>query len=90
MGARAEMMFTVSVLTQQILAFAQSDHQFSGSTVVHSMAPTHTSAELLLVAVGVIAVISTTAYTLWCFIRPGETGQGHIKRRILDEGPDRP
>lgn len=83
------MMFTVNVLTQQILAFAQSDHQFSGSTVVHSMESTHTAADLLLVAVGVIAVIATTAYTLWRFLRPGETGQGHIKRRILDEGPDR-
>jgi hypothetical protein len=90
MEARAEMMLTVSVLAQRILALAQSDHQFSGSTVVHSMAPTHTLAEVLLVAIGVIAVISTTAYTLWRFIRPGETGQGHIKRRILDERPDGP
>jgi hypothetical protein len=86
MEARAEMAFTFSVLTQQVLAFAQSDHGFSGSTAVHSMAPTQTSVHLLLVAVGVIAVVWTTAYSLRCFIRPGETGQGHIKRRILDEG----
>ena len=78
------------VLAQQIFAFAQSNHEFSQSTAVHSMAPTHTSAQLLLVAVGVIVVAFTTAYTLLCFIRPGEVDEGHIKRRILDEGPDRP
>ena len=74
------------VLAQQILGLAQSNHAFSRSTAVHSMSPTHTWAQLLLVAVGFIAVAVTTAYTLLCFIRPGERGEGHIKRRILDEG----
>jgi len=50
------------------------------------MTSTHTSAQLLLVAVGFIAVVVTTAYTLLCFIHPGEMGEGHIKRRILDDG----
>ena len=31
-------------------------------------------------------VVVTTAYTLLCFIHPGEMGEGHIKRRILDDG----
>jgi hypothetical protein len=69
-----------------MLAFLQSDHPFSGTTLAHSMAPSHASWQLLLVAVGVIALVSTTAYALWCFIRPEETGENHIKRRILDEG----
>ena len=72
-------------LAQRFLALAQWNHGFSQSTAVHSMAPTHTSAELLLVAVGVIAVVVTTAYTLLYFIRPGEMSEDHIKRRILDE-----
>jgi cytochrome bd-type quinol oxidase subunit 2 len=85
MEASTEVVFTINALMRQMLAFVQSDHH-SGTTVVHSTAPAHTLVQLLLVAVGVIAVISTTAYTLWCFIRPEETEQSHIKRRILDEG----
>jgi hypothetical protein len=73
------------VLAQQILALAQSNDVFSRSTAVHAMAPPHTWAQLLLVAVGFIAVVVATAYTLLCFMRPGEMGEGHIKRRILDE-----
>jgi hypothetical protein len=72
-------------LTQQFLATAQSNNGFSQSMAVHSMAPAHNSAELLLVAVGIIAVVVTTAYTMLWFVRPGEMGEGHIKRRILDE-----
>ena len=74
------------VLAQQILGLAQSNHGFSQSAAVHSMSPTHTWPQLLLVAVGVIVVVVTTAYTLLYFIRPGEKGEGHIKRRIFDEG----
>jgi hypothetical protein len=74
------------VLAQQILVLAQSNDVFSRSTAGHAMAPPHTWAQLLLVAVGFIAVVVTTAYTLLCFMRPGEMGESHIKRRILDEG----
>jgi hypothetical protein len=81
MEASTEVVVTIYGLMRQMLAFVQSDHHVSGATVVHSTAPA-----LLLVAVGVIVVISTTAYTLWCFVRPEETEQSHIKRRILDEG----
>lgn len=73
-------------LAQQVLALAQSNREFSQSTAVHSMSPIHTSAQLLLIAVGFIAVVVTMAYTLLCFIHPGEMGEDHIKRRILDEG----
>jgi hypothetical protein len=74
------------VLAHQFLAFAQSNREFSQSAAVHSMTPTQTPAQLLLVAMGFIAVVVTTAYTWLCFIHPGETGEGHIKRRILDDG----
>jgi len=74
------------VLTLQILVLDQSNDVFSRSTAVHAMAPSHTWAQLLLVAVGLIAVVVTSAYTLLCFMRPGEMGEDHIKRRILDEG----
>ena len=43
-------------------------------------------ARSVLVAVGVIAVVVTTAYTLLYLIRPGETSEDHIKRRILEDG----
>jgi hypothetical protein len=73
-------------LARHIVAFEQSSHGFSQSTGVHAMAPTHTPAQLLLVAVGVMVVALTTVYTLRCFIRPEEGSKDHIKRRILDEG----
>ena len=79
------MAVVLMALTQRFLALAQSKNGFSQSMALHSMAPAHTSSELLLVAVGVIAVVVTTAYTVLWFVRPGELGEGHIKRRILDE-----
>jgi len=74
------------VLAHQFLAFAQSNREFSQSAAVHSMTPTQTPAQLLLVAVGFIAVVVTTAYTWLCFIHPRETAEGNTKRRILDDG----
>jgi hypothetical protein len=72
-------------LAQRILAPDQST-AFSQSTALHSMSPAHSWAQLLMVAVGFIAVVATTGYALLCFVRPGEMGEDHIKRRILDEG----
>jgi hypothetical protein len=43
---------------------------------------------MVLVAAGVIAVVVTTFYTLLYLIRPGETDYNHIKRRILEDGPE--
>jgi hypothetical protein len=38
------------------------------------------------VALGAVVVIVTTIYTVVYFLRPGEEGAGHIKRRIIDDG----
>jgi hypothetical protein len=40
---------------------------------------------MVLVVLGAIVVIVTTAYTLMYLIHPGETGEDHIKRRILED-----
>ena len=50
------------------------------------MASTHTLLDVVLVAAGVIAVVVTTFCTLLYLIRPGETDDNHIKRRILGDG----
>jgi hypothetical protein len=73
-------------LAQQILAPDQSNDAFSQSMALHSMSPAHSWAQLLMVAVGFIAVVASTGYALLCFVRPGEMGEDHIKRRILDDG----
>jgi hypothetical protein len=51
----------------------------------HAMAATHTWLDLLLVTVGVVVVVVTTVYTVLYLVRPGETGETHIKRRILED-----
>ena len=62
------------VLAHQFLALAQSNREFSQSTAFHSMTPTYSSAQLLLVAVGFVAVVVTTAYALLLFHPSGGNG----------------
>ncbi len=52
----------------------------------HAMPATHTWLDLFLVTVGVIVVVVTTFYTLLYLVRPGETSERHIKRRVLEDG----
>jgi hypothetical protein len=73
------------ILGQQIADAAASGREVSQSTAHHAMASTHTWLDVMLVVVGVIVVVVTTFYTLLYLIRPGETGETHIKRRILLE-----
>jgi hypothetical protein len=71
------------IVTQQIVGSAR---EFSQATMSHAMSSEHGPLDLALVALGVVAVIVTTIYSLLYLIRPGETGEDHIKRRILQEG----
>ena len=73
------------ILAQQIAGAARSGRELSESTAHHAIASTHTWLEVVLVAVGVIVVVVTTFYTLLYLIRPGEMGETHIKRRILED-----
>ena len=73
------------IVAQQTAGAARSAHELSQSTSHHAMASTHTWLDAVLVAVGVIAVVVTTFYTLLYLIRPGETSGTHIKRRILED-----
>jgi hypothetical protein len=75
-----------TILAQQIVGVARSGHELSLSTAHHAMAFTHSWLELVLVIAGVMAVVVTTFYTLLYLIRPGETVDTHIKRRILEDG----
>ena len=76
----------IIILAQQIAGATRSAHELSRSTAHHAMASTHTWLDVVLVAAGVIAVVVTTFYTLLYLIRPGETSDTHIKRRILEDG----
>ncbi len=73
------------ILAQQIAGAAGSGRELSQSMAHHALASTHTWLEVVLVVVGAIVVIVTTFYSLLYLIRPGETGETHIKRRILEE-----
>ena len=74
-----------NILAQQTVGAARSGHELFLSMAHHAMASTHTWLEVVLVIAGVIAVVVTTFYTLLYLIRPGETGDMHIKRRILED-----
>jgi hypothetical protein len=54
--------------------------------VDHAMAAAHTWWDLLLVTLGVIVVVVTTAYAVLYLLRPGEPSETHVKRRILEDG----
>jgi hypothetical protein len=75
----------IIILAQQIVGATISAHELSQSTAHHEVASTHTWLDMVLVATGVIAVVVTTFYTLLYLIRPGETDDTHIKRRILED-----
>ena len=77
-------MLTVPPLTvaQQIVGSAR---EFSQATMSHAMASEHGPLDIALVALGVVVVIGTTIYSFLYLIRPGETGEDHIKRRILQD-----
>jgi hypothetical protein len=51
--------------------------------VDHAMTTAHTWVDVFLVTVGVITVVVTTVLTLLYLVRPSETSETHIKRRIL-------
>jgi hypothetical protein len=76
----------IIILAQQIAGAPRSAHELSQSTAHHAMVSTDTWLDVVLVAAGVIAVVVTTFYTLLYLIRPGETDDTHIKRRILEDG----
>jgi hypothetical protein len=79
-------MLRLVVLAQQTAGVDPSGHEFSQSIDHHMLATTHSVPDVVLVTVGAVVVIMTVIYTVWYLIRPGETGDEHIKRRILTDG----
>jgi hypothetical protein len=73
------------ILVQHIAGVEPSGHEFSQSTAHHVVAASRTVPDVALVLLGAIVVVMTTIYTVWFLIRPGESGDRHIKRRILDD-----
>ena len=71
------------IVAQQI---AGSARDFSQAAMGHAMASEHGALDIALVAVGVAVVIVTTIYSVLFLVRPGEAGEDHIKRRILEDG----
>jgi hypothetical protein len=61
---------------------------FSRSMERHHMDMSRGPRDTVLVWAAVLVVVATTIYTVRFFVRPGETGADHIKRRILrEDGP---
>ena len=76
------------IVAQQAATTAQSVRELSQSTAHHAMASgTPGAFDMALVALGVLVVTVTTIYSVLYLIRPGETGEDHVKRRILEDGP---
>jgi len=79
------------VLASVVGLAQQSAHDFSMVTTEHHAEATGGPLEAVLVAVGVLIVIVVIVMTIKYFVRPGEVGPDHIKRRILrDELWDEP
>jgi hypothetical protein len=74
-----------AILAQQVGGAARSARELSQPAAHHSMASTHSWLEVMLVALSVIVVVVTSFYTLRYLIRPGETSETHVKRRILED-----
>jgi hypothetical protein len=75
------------VLGLPVVVGLQTASEFSRSIDRHghATASSHSAQEIGLVVLGVIVLVLTTVYTVRYFVRPGETGANHIKRRILDD-----
>lgn len=78
-----------TIVAQQVVGAAQAGHDFSRSTMEHAMTSAHTWSDIVLVVLGGVTVVVTTAYTVLYLVRPGEASADHIKRRILDDGGQR-
>ena len=76
---------TFAMLTALMAGADPSAHEFSRSMHEHGMASGHSPHEVALVVLGVVVVIVTTAFAVLYLIRPGEAGEDHIKRRILED-----
>ncbi len=75
------------IVAQQMAATAQSLRELSQPGAHHTMTSGGPGAlDVTLLALGVLIVIVTTIYSLLYLIRPGETSQDHIKRRVLEDG----
>lgn len=75
-----------AALVPQIFAVSgQTAEAFSRSMERHHMDMTHGPLDAVLVWAAAVVVLATTIYTVRFFVRPGEAGADHIKRRVLDE-----
>ncbi len=68
----------------------QTAEAFSRSMERHHMDMTHGPLDSVLVWIAILVVLATTIYTVRFFVRPGETGEDHIKRRVLREDDPSP
>lgn len=80
-----------AALVPPVFALAgETAEAFSRSMERHHMDMTRGPLDALLVWGAAVVVLATTIYTVRFFVRPGEAGADHIKRRVLHEdGPPR-
>jgi hypothetical protein len=85
----AALVSAFATLAPRVLAVAgETAEAFSRSMERHHMDMTHGPLDSVLVWGAVLVVLATTIYTVRFFVRPGETGEDHIKRRVLrEDGP---
>ena len=76
------LMLTVTplIVAQQIAGAAR---EFSQAAMSHASEPG--ALDIALAVLGVAVVIVTTIYSVLFLVRPGETAEHHIKRRILED-----
>jgi hypothetical protein len=81
--------FALAAHASRVFAVAgETAEAFSRSMERHHMDMTRGPLDTLLVWGAVLVVLATTIYTVRFFVRPGETGEDHIKRRVLrEDGP---
>lgn len=76
----------MSALVAAFMALAsQTASEFSAAPGDHHAAAPNATAEVVVVVIGVIITVLVAVYTVKYFVKPGEAGKDHIKRRILSQ-----
>ncbi len=79
-------------ITLQQSTLAEPDHQrsFSAMPAGHHMLERSGAYETVIVAVGIAITVLVLVMTVRYFVRPGEAGANHVKRRVLRDDMRRP
>lgn len=74
-------------LVERVVVLAHQAHDFAVSNSEHHAARTGSLLETVMVVVGWAIVVLVTAFTIKFLVAPGEHGEDHVKRMVLEEEP---